>query len=197
MQQFKYFNEKTMLAMRKLVKSSGVDLGKMKQSVLAFLKYMDTDFETNMELYKVSVDVDNINLDNIINVKYKYLLKGIELKNFVKYINTLVSKVGDFKGKEANLKVLLGICILYYMLVVKLVEIYLGAISTYAANNQDISNIKLKDIGIDNKILKFFAELEDLKLKTIDEWIALDISDIEETYYLSAFRRIFIILGKS
>jgi hypothetical protein len=197
MQQFKFFNEKTKIAMRKLVKSSGVDLGKMKQSVLAFLKYMDTDFESNMELYKATLDVDNINLDTIINVKYKFLLKGIELKNSVRYLKSLTARVKDFKGKESNLKVLLGIQILYYMLVVKLVEIYLGALSTYAANKQDTSNIKLKDIGIDNKILKFFAELEDLKLKTIDEWIALDISDIEENYYLSAFRRIFIILGKS
>jgi hypothetical protein len=123
------------------------------------------------------------------------LVKGVDLKSSVTFLKELEQRVPDFKGKEGNLRAVIGFYFLYYMVVIRIVETFLGALTTY--NVADPNNIQytLKDIGIDASILRYFASFDDLKIKTIDEWLALDIDAVEDKYYVLALKRIFAILG--
>jgi hypothetical protein len=194
MKDFLYFESKATLIFKKLV-ASGVDFDKYKVHVNAFLKYMSSDFKTNLELYKTTFDVESIQLETIISPKYKFLFKGIELRNAVLFLNDLETRIADFKTKETVLKTLVGTYFLYYVVICKLVETYLSALSTY--NVVDPHNIKytLVDIGIDNSILRYYVVFEDLRQKTIDEWLKVSIDAVEERYIASATKRILMILG--
>ena len=196
MQQFKFFEDKSTKIIRKII-TSGSDLGRIKPNMMNFMRYMSSDFDSNMKRYDSDVNISSINLDTIIDVRFRFLLKGVELKKYVSFIQELHSRMGDFKGKEGNLRVVIGIYFLYYVLVIKIVEIYLGAISTYIKSDKNAIKYNLKDIGIDNKILKHFIGLGDLRTKTIDEWLSLDLDAVEERYIMSALRRILIVLGAS
>lgn len=194
MKDFLFFETKTNLIFKKLV-ASGIDFDKYKVNINVFLKYMSTDFKDNLELYKTSLNIEDIKLENIIDAKYRFILRGVELKNTVIFLTELETRLKDFKGKELNLKMLVSIYFLYYVTIVKLVETYLGAISTYNVTDPNNINYTLRDIGIDNSVLKYYALFEDLRQKNIDEWIKLDIDAVEDRYITSAIKRILTILG--
>jgi hypothetical protein len=194
MQDFYFFKEKSTLVFKKLL-TSGIEQGKIKTNMVNFIKYVSDQFDKNLDLYKTTFSVDDIVLENIINPKYKFLLRGRDLRVYVAFLQELENRIGDFSKKETNLRILVGVYFLYFVLTVKLVETYLGAVSTY--NVTDPKNIQytLKDIGIDNSILRYFILLEDLRAKTIDDWLKTTITDVEDLYYMTALNRILIILG--
>jgi hypothetical protein len=196
MKEFLYFENRATLLFRGII-SSGVSLDKMKLGMSSFIKYVDKEFKEHLETFNVALDFNSIQLDTIIDAKYKFLLKGVELKNCVSFLQDFENRQKDFKGKDENLRALLGFYFLYYMVVVRIVETYLGALTTY--NVTDPNNVKytLKDIGIDMSVLKFFANFEDLRVKTIDDWLALNITPAEDRYFVLALKRIFAILGNN
>lgn len=196
MQQYLYFERKSTLLFTKII-SSGIDFGKIRMSMVNFVKYVKDDYSKNMEMYKVAIpDMESINLEQVIDAKYRFMVRGKDLKAYVAFLNEVQGRMKDFKGKkDSNLKILLGMYFLYYVLIIKIVEVYFGTLASYEATPTTIGSLELKDIGIDKKILKYFEEFEEMREKTIDEWLAIEIDSVEEKYYLSALKRIFNILG--
>jgi len=195
MKDFLFFESKATILFKKF-STSGTDFGILKTNINSFLKYMNSEFPKNLDLYKTSVDVDNISLENVIDPKYKFLFRGTEFRHIVQFLMELEGRIKDFDKKEVNLRTVISFYFLYYVLVVKLVETYLGAIATYNVNDpSNPSKYTLRDIGIDSSVLRYFASLEDLRTKTIDDWLALDIDAINDRYYVQALKRIFAILG--
>jgi hypothetical protein len=196
MKDFLYFKDKMYLSYKSFV-SSGVDFEKYRPNALEFIKYMGSDFDNNMKLYSSVIDMDSIQLENIIDAKYKFMFKGPELRNVVEFIQEVHKRLEDFKGKETNLKVMLGFYLIYFVIITKLVETYLSAVSTYNVDSStDITTAyKLKDLGIDTTVLKYYVNFEDLRTKTIDEWLKVKIEPIEERFIGSAIKRILMILG--
>lgn len=194
MKDFLFFEQKSLLVFKKLL-SSSVEQGKIKTNMISFVKYMSDQFDKNLDLYRSNMRVDDVVLENVIDAKYRFLLKGTDLRHYVTFLQELEKRLPEFNNKEGNLRVLVGIYFFYFVLVTKLVETYLGAVSTYNITDPNNIKYKLQDIGIDNSILRYFALLEDMRVKTIDEWLRANIDLVEEKYYLNALSRILIILG--
>jgi hypothetical protein len=157
---------------------------------------MNKGFKSNMDMYKISIpNLLDIKLENIIDAKYKFLLRGVDLKHTILFLTELETRIKDFEKKPTNLKLLVGTYFLQYVTITKIIEAYLGAISTYNVLDPNNINYTLRDIGIDSSILKYYSMFEDLRQKTIDDWLNLNIDVMEERYITSAFKRILVILG--
>lgn len=194
MKDFLFFEQKSLLVFRKLL-SSSVEQGKIRTNMVSFMKYMSDQFDKNLDLYRTTMNVDDILLENVIDAKFRFLLKGTDLRHYVSFMQEIEKRLPEFDKKEGNLRVMVGIYFFYFVLVIKLVETYLGAVSTYNVTDPNNIRYKLQDIGIDNSILRYFTLLEDMRVKTIDEWLSVNIDLVEEKYYLNALSRILIILG--
>ena len=195
MNEYLYYESKATLIFKKIA-ASGVDFDKYKVNVTAFLNYMNKGFKNNMDMYKISIpNLLDIKLENIIDAKYKFLLRGIDLKHTILFLTELETRIKDFEKKPTNLKLLVGTYFLQYVIITKIVEAYLGAVSTYNVSDPNNINYTLRDIGIDSSILKYYLMFEDLRQKTIDDWLNLSIDAMEEQYITSAFKRILVILG--
>lgn len=194
MKDFRYF-EKIMTRNFKKIVTSGIDLGKYELNLKKFIRYVDEDFQTQLDLYKDVIDIDNIVLERIINAKYKFLLKGQDLRDAASFIENLVSRLDEFKGNENTLKVLIGFYSLYYLIIVKLVDIYLGAMVSYEMSGTGTVNLDLNALGVDGSVLKYYTLIEDIREKSIDEWLNVTYTDAEERYISSAIKRIMMIFG--
>jgi hypothetical protein len=194
MKEFLVFNDKMLIDMKKVL-TSGAEIEKFKKNLTALLKYVDGDFKTQIDLYKGVIDVDSIVLENQIPAKYRFLVRNIDLKATYDFMREFCSRLGDFKANPNACEVCIGFYTLYYATVVKLVDIYLGACSAYNVSTTGAAIPDMNDIGIDNSILRYYSLMEDLRQKTVDEWIALNIPDDEARYISSAIKRIMLIFG--
>jgi hypothetical protein len=179
----------------KKIVNSGVDLDKCKPNIKAFINYVTGDFETQMNLYKGVINVDSIKLENLVSTKYLHLVRGTYLRDTTSFVEEIVKRVDEFKGNEPALRVMIEFYALYFVIVVKLVDVYLGSISAFSVTDPNYMNYKFDDIGIDDSVLRYYKLIEDIKQKTINEWKVAKISDTEERYLSSAIKRILLMFG--
>lgn len=195
MREFKTFVDKTFIDFKKIV-TSGSCSDRYKNNVNSFLSYVSGDFEDKYKRCEKEVNgFTNVVLENVVDVKYRFLFKNQDLKSCRDFINTFVSRMKDFSGNENSMKILVGFYLLYFVVVVKLVDIYMESVLAYAGMGKDTSTLTLSDMGIDNDILKFYKLFENLREKSIDDWIGISPNAGEEKYMSSAVKRILLIFG--
>lgn len=205
MKQFIQMVERTTPKYVSLINSCSSDLGTASKGIKSFALYLKGDCKKNIDDFCSKVpDIMNVSLEGIISNQYRFLFLSADMLSLFKFIEELNTRISDFKGKETNLRVVIGFYSFYLMLVVKLVEVYAGTLVSLTLSDPyfDIKDVKLADVGIDtdgggidNSVLRNFSLMDDLRAKTIDEWITVPIDDVEERYFSSAFKRIFYILG--
>jgi hypothetical protein len=158
------------------------------------VNFAQKDFPARLQEYGKTINVNSIVLENVVDAKYKFLLKGIELREALKFVQELVSRMDEFKGKDNSLIVVVGFYALYYSIILKLVDVYLGAVAAFNAAGST-NTYSLNDVGIDESILRYYRLMENIREKTVDEWIAIDCTDVEERYISSATKRILMLFG--
>ena len=97
-------------------------------------------------------------------------------------------------SKEDNLKVLVGVLFIRFVILTKIVETYCATAVNLKRAGQDVSNLSLEDIGINNQVLKYYLKFEDLGEKSIDDWLNLTIDHVAAKHFYSSMKRILKIL---
>lgn len=167
---------------------------KYRSLASSFIRYAGSDLDSNLALYGNTIDIENLKLENVFPPTYRWMVRDIELRSSKDYLENLESRVLEFQGKEENLKILVGVLFIKFVLITKLVETYLASVVSLKENGVDISKVGMEDIGIGKTTLKYFDELAEISSKTIDEWLNYKADPVESKYFFSAMKRILTIL---
>lgn len=200
MKSYLLYKEKSVKVFKKLVSSSGNLFDKYRPMATSYIRYAGSDLDKNLVTYEEMIrsasgkDLSTINLEDIFPANYKWLIGEVSMRNSRDYILALESRLGEFQGKEDNLKLLVGVYFIKFVLVTKIVETYLASLSSFVERGVDASDVTLNKIGIGKSVLKYFDELEDLQSRTIDEWLNYKADPIECRYFYSSMKRILTIL---
>lgn len=189
------YKRKSLLAFRKLVAGGGGLFDVYRSYAIAYLKYLDKDFDDKIAYYgSIIPNLDAIQLEQVFPSEYKWMIKNDVLKAQIDYIENLNKRVTEFKGeKEPNLKLCVGVTFLRLVLISKIVDMYLATIAEMKSNGLDVNNVTLKDLGVGKSILKYFDILETFDGKTIDDWKNCKIDKAVEGYFYSSMKRIMKI----
>lgn len=195
MRAFVLYKDKSVKGFKKLVNSGDAIFDKYRTLATSFLRYASTDLDKNLALYDAELDINSINLEDVFPKKYKWLVSDLALKKERNYLNFVENRITEFEGgKEDNLKVLVGVLFLRFVLITKLVETYLAAASELKKGGEDVSSLSIRDIGIGNSVLKYFDVLEEYDNKSVDDWINAKIDSAAAKYFYSSMKRILSIL---
>lgn len=195
MRAFVLYKDKSVKGFKKLVNSGDAIFDKYRTLATSFLRYASTDLDKNLALYDAELDINLINLEDVFPKKYKWLVSDLALKKERNYLNSVENRITEFEGgKEDNLKVLVGVLFLRFVLITKLVETYLAAASELKKGGEDVSSLSIRDIGIGNSVLKYFDVLEEYDNKSVDDWINAKIDSAAAKYFYSSMKRILSIL---
>ena len=194
------YKDKSLKGFKKLINSGNSIFDKYRSVAVSFIRYAGSDLDVNLSTYdKILGGIDNIRLEKIFPTKYKWLVSSVSLKDSSDYLKSLEDRITEFEGKEDNLKLLVGILFMKFVLITKIVETYLFALSEMKKSNPalDIYHIDLGDIGIGKPILKYFDCIEELSTKTLEDWLNYKADPATCKYFYSSMKRILTILSGS
>lgn len=197
MKSFLRYTKISVREFKKLSNTGGGVFDKYRALAIAFLKYVSNDFEDKIKKYDdMGYSVSDINLVDIMPTEYKFLVKPMNLKLLTEYYIGMVKHVGDFSGNTDTLKVMVGVSLLKFVLLVKLVDIYLTARVNMQKSGIDVSTSKLtlSDIGIGRSTFRYYKTLIEFDKYSIDDWEAHHIDSNTGRYYYSVMKRILTIL---
>lgn len=198
MRAYLIYKDKSLKGFKRLMNAGGgAVFDKYRAFAVSFIKYAKSDLDKNLAMYDQELNIESITLENVFPKKYKWMVSDRALKTLRKYLDSLEDRVNDFQGKEDNLKVLIGLVFLRFVLITKIVETYLINLVNMKRSGQDVSNVNLEDIGIGRNILKYFNQFEEFDAKTIDDWLNVKIDPSTAAYFYSSMKRILnILLGE-
>lgn len=188
------YKDKTVKGFRRLINSGGGVFDRYRTFAVSFLRYAHSDLDKVLAEYDNTIGIDNIRLEQVFPTKYRWFVSDVSLRTSRKYLETLEDRITEFQGKEDNLKVLVGLLFLKFVLITKLVEVYCASLESLKLRGGDISNVGLEDIGINNQVLKNYILFQDLGEKSIDDWINMTIDPTTAKYFYSSMKRILKIL---
>lgn len=196
MRAYVLYKDKSVKGFKRLMVSGGSSLfDKYKSMANSFIRYAGSDLDENLSSYDAVLDLNSINLEQVFPTEYRWLVSNQALKNSREYLETLETRITEFEGgKEDNLKMLVGVLFVRFVLVTKIVETYLAVATAMKKNGKDVSNLKLVDVGIGKSVLKYFDGMEDLCSKTIDEWLNYDADVVVAKYFYSSMKRVLSVL---
>lgn len=188
------YKDKTIRGFRGLINSGGGIFDKYRTLAVTFLRYASSDLDSKLAEYDNEIDLDSIRLEQVFPTKYRWFVSDVAFKSLRQYIKSIEERITEFQGKEDNLKILVGILFLRFLLITKLVELYCSSLVNIKKSGGDITGISLEDIGITNQILKHYVLFQDLGEKSIDDWINMKIDPTAAKYFYSSMKRICKIL---
>ena len=166
------------------------DMLRINMFFLTFTKYA-----TKLAEYDKELDLNSIKLEQVFPAKYRWLVSNTSLMSSRNYLKSLENRITEFQGgKEDNLKVLVGVLFLKFVLITKIIETYCTSAVNIKKSGGNINNLTLADIGINNQILKYYQVFEDIGDKSIDEWLNMTIDPAVARYFYSSMKRILKIL---
>ena len=89
---------------------------------------------------------------------------------------------------------MVGIHFLRFLLLSKIVTLYVSTYSEMRRVGLDADKLTLNDLGLGQSILKYINSFEEFDTKTIDDWLALSVDSSTMKYYFSTMKRIMTIL---
>ncbi len=189
------YKDKSVKGFKRLINSGNSIFDKYRTLATQFIRYAGSDLDANLSAYDAILDINTINLESVFPTKYRWLVSNKALKDSREYLESLESRITEFGGgKEDNLKILVGILFVRFVLVTKLVETYLEAAASLKKSGADVSTLTLNDIGIGKSILKYFDDFQDLGSKTLDDWINYNADPVTAKYFYSSMKRILSVL---
>ena len=195
MRAYVYYKDKSIIGFKRLVNSGGGIFDKYRTLAVSFIKYAGSDLDKNLAIYDAELDINSIRLEDVFPKQYKWFVSDMALKSLREYLKSIEGRITEFEGgKEDNLKIMVGILFLRFVLLTKIVETYLTVASEMKKSGQDISSLTLNDIGIGKSLLKFFDVFHDFELKSVDDWLNGTIDTAAANYFYSSMKRILSIL---
>ncbi len=197
MKAYLLYKDKSIKEFKKLINTGGGVFDKYRMMAVAFIRYARSGLDENLARYGESIDLSSIQLEKVFPANYKWFVKNMKLVELRKYIKEVNSRADEFQGKEDNLKVMVGVHFLRFVLLTKLVESYLSVAASMASAGMDVSTFTLQKAGIGKAVLKYLNDFEDYDSKTIDDWKNASIDSGTAKYFYSSMKRIMTILTKS
>lgn len=195
MRAYLIYKDKTVKGFKKLTNAGSGIFDKYRSKAVQFIRYASSDLDNNLAQYDDILDLNTINLEDIFPAKYKWLVRNIVLKQSSGYLKSIEDRIGEFKGsKEKNLKAMVGLQFLRFVLLTKIVETYLEIAANMKSQGIDVKKLDLNDVGITKQILKYYDDLEILGDKSIDDWLNTNIDEAEANKFFSSMKRILTIL---
>ena len=194
MRSYILYKDKSVKGFRKLLNAGGGIFDKYRTLATAFMRYAYSDLDDNLANYDAELDINSIKLEMVFPQKYRWFISDVSLRNSRKYIESINSRITEFQGKEDNLKIMVGVLFLKFVLITKIVETYCSTLVNLKKAGLEYKNLGLDDIGINNQILKHYLEFEELGEKSIDDWLKLNIDQSTAKLFYSSMRRILKIL---
>ena len=194
MRAYVLYKDKTVKSFKKLINAEGSIFDKYRVFAIHFLKYAQNELDRNLAEYDSILDFNTLDLESVFPKKYKWLISNIALKNHRSYLKNLESRITEFENKEDNLKLLVGIQFLRFLIVTKIVETYLSASCELKKSGADVSKLTLSDIGINKRIMKWLDIFQEFDNKTVDDWLNLTVDYATASYFYSSMKRILSIL---
>lgn len=194
MKAFLRYNYRNTRGFKKLVSSKVFD--HYKPLAVSFIRDMSSDFDKRLATYSELGDVSGIKLEDVFPPKLRWLVKDKNLLARSNYLTEVEKRIDEFQGKETNLVVLVGTLFLEWVILDKLVEIYLQNIhSIYLVGDETIiPQITLADCGVGNSLLKFLYKFESVSDKTVDDWLNATFDAGYDSYFQVRMKRILMIL---
>lgn len=197
MRGYLFYKDKTLIELRKFLTVGDSIFGKFRQQAVSFIKYAKSDLDSELDLMAQNgnFSLESINLENVFPTKYKWFVKDVKLKSLRKYLHEVEGRISEFQGgKEDNLRLLVGIHFLRFLLLSKIVTLYVSTYSEMRRVGLDAEKLTLNDLGLGQSILKYINSFEEFDTKTIDDWLALSVDNSTMKYYFSTMKRIMTIL---
>lgn len=199
MRSYVLYKDKSVKGFKKLVNTGNGIFGKYRSMASSFIRYAGSDLDKKLSRYDSVLNLNSITLESVFPTKYRWLISNVSLKNSWHYLNSIEDRIQDFNSDELkeNLKVMVGILFMKFVLITKVVETYLEAAATLKSAGHDVSNLTLADIGIGKQVLKYFDDFEVLASKSIDDWLQYKMDPATARYFGSSMKRILsIMLGE-
>lgn len=197
MRAYLLYKDKSAKGFRRLINAGSGVFDKYRTMAVSYLKYSSSDLDVKYEEYDKILDLNSIVLENVFPTKYKWLISDKALKASREYLKSLESRITEFEnGKENNLKILVGTLFIKYVILNRIMEVYLGTLyegrkSGLISENQTLS---IDEIGITNQVMKYYVILKDFGDKSIDDWLALTIPDDVAKKFYSTMKRVMQIV---
>jgi hypothetical protein len=167
---------------------------------VSYIKYSSSDLDAKYAEYDKVLDLNSIILENVFPSKYKWLISDKALRGSRDYLRSLEKRITEFEnGKEDNLKLLVGTLFIKYMVLNRIMEVYLGALYEKRVDGTlpDGFLMPIDYIGINNQVMKYYMVLKDFSDKSIDDWLALDIpADVAKKFYSTMKRIMQIVMSE-
>lgn len=199
MRSYILYKDKSVKGFKRLANAGNGVFGKYRSMASSFIRYAGSDLDKKLSQYDSILDLNSISLETVFPTKYRWLISNISLKNSWEYLNSLEDRITEFNSDDLkeNLKILVGVLFMKFVLITKVVETYLEAAATLKSAGQDISSLDLASIGIGKQVLKYFDDFEVLGTKSIDDWLKYKSDPATARYFSSSMKRILsIMLGE-
>ena len=107
-------------------------------------------------------------MENVFPLSISGLLRNVKLKSLRKYLHEVEGRISEFQGgKEDNLRLLVGIHFLRFLLLSKIVTLYVSTYSEMRRVGLDAEKLTLNDLGLGQSILKYINSLRSLILRLL------------------------------
>lgn len=196
MRSYILYKDKSVKGFKRLVNSGNGIFGKYRSMASSYIRYAGSDLDKKLSQYDAVLNLNSITLESVFPTKYRWLISNISLRNSWQYLKSLEDRITEFNSDELkeNLKILVGVLFLKFVLLTKIIETYLEAATTLKNAGHDVSNLTLADIGIGKQVLKYFDDFEELANKSIDDWLAYKPDPATVRYFGSSMKRILSIM---
>ena len=195
MRAYLVYKDKTVKGFRRLINAGGGVFDKYRTLAVTFIRYANSDLDGKLAEYESEINLSNIKLEQVFPTKYRWFVSDVAFRTSRQYLKSLEERITEFQGgKEDNLKILVGILFLRFVLITKLVETYCSSAVNIKRAGGNIDNLELEDIGINNQILKHYLVFQDLGEKSIDDWLNMTVDPTAAKHFYSSMKRILKIL---
>jgi len=188
------YKDKSEKSFRRLINAGSGIFDSYRTLATKFIRYSGSELDARLAEYDKDLEISSIKLEKVFPVKFRWLISDVSLRTSRNYLKTLEGRITEFQGKEDNLKIMVGILFIKFVLITKLVETYCTAAISLKKEGNDVSNLNLEDIGIDNQLLKYFKDFEDLSSKSIDDWLNITVDQVTAKHFYSSMKRMLKIL---
>ena len=195
MRAYLVYKDKTAKGFRNLINAGGGIFDKYRTLAVSFIRYANSELDSKLAEYDSELDINSIRLEDVFPTKYRWFVSDVSFRTSRDYLKSLEERITEFSGgKEDNLKILVGILFLRFVVITKLIETYCSSAVNIKNSGGSIQNLTLEDIGINNQILKHYIKFEDIGEKSIDDWINMKVDVTAAKHFYSSMKRILKIL---
>lgn len=197
MRAYLMYKDKSAKGFRRLINAGSGVFGKYRTMAVSYIKYSTTDLDVKFEEYDKVIDLNSVTLESVFPSKYRWLVSDKALRGYRDYLKSLEKRITEFEnGKEDNLKLLVGVLFIRYVLLNRIVEVYLSALYERRKSGvlDDTKFLDLSDIGVTNQVMKYYVILKDFGDKSIDDWLSITVPDDVAKKFYSTMKRVMQIV---